>query len=134
MRRRPKPSSFLLTLRLRSRSSWASWRLRRTTRRLLKEQRRTLLLQLSLDSSLLRQKELEQLVAQYRHRLQEMAEARAFRLQGQVPEPPTEEPLIPPVLAEPVLADLGQMSTLLQAQQERRTLPPDQETVTLPLA
>lgn len=41
---------------------------------------------MSLDSSLLRQKELEQQLAQLSHRQQEMAESRLLRVQGQLPQ------------------------------------------------
>ena len=55
------------------------------------EQRRTLALQLALDSSLLRQKELEQLEQLHQHRLQEMADSRSFRSQGLLPQTPEPE-------------------------------------------
>ena len=92
MSRHLRPSSFLLTLRVRSARSWASWLLRLTRRRMLREQRRTLALQLALDSSLLRQKELEQLEQLHQHRLQEMADSRSFRSQGLLPQTPEAEP------------------------------------------
>lgn len=91
------PTRFLLTLRLRSRRSWASWRLSRTAVRLRREQQRTLLLRQSLDSSLLRQKELEQLQELHSHRLQEMAESRQFH-QGppllEIPPAPSYQQLL----------------------------------------
>lgn len=98
MSRRPKPSSFLLTLRLRSRRCWTSWRLSLTRRAAARAARRTVLLGQALDSSLLREKELTQLVQQQEHRLQEMADSLLFR-QGmplpppQLPPSPEPEPL-----------------------------------------
>lgn len=80
-----KPSTWVLTLRLRCRRSWTSWRLSRTSRRLAREDRRAALLQQSLDSSLLRIKELEQLERMQEHRLQEMAESEQFRQTGSLP-------------------------------------------------
>lgn len=51
---------------------------------MVREQRRTVLLERSLDSSLLRQKELQQLLQQQEHRLSEMAESQQFREQPQL--------------------------------------------------
>lgn len=99
MKHHRKYSSFLLTLRVRSRSYWTSWRLRRMARRIQREQHRTLALQLALDSSLLRQKELEQQEQQLRHRLQEMRESQQFRSQGLIPQ----EPLVPEWITLPLL-------------------------------
>lgn len=64
---------------------------------MLREQRRTLALQLSLDSSLLRQKELEQLAQLHQHRLSEMQESQSFRSKGLLPatqEPPSSTDLL----------------------------------------
>jgi hypothetical protein len=105
---RTRASSFLLTLRLRSRRCWTSWHLRLTTRAQARELRRTLLLQESLDSSLLRQKELEQLRLQQEHRLQEMADSRQFHQQGQLP--PSPEPLL---LSPPEQSYLTHLDRLL---------------------
>lgn len=133
MTRRPRASSFLLTLRLRSRRCWTSWRLRRSRSRLRREERRTLALQLALDSSLLRQKELLQQVQQAEHRLAEMADSLAFRTQAppQPPPPPVEEPLVPEVFLPPLLDQLRQPSVMEQVLRGTQP-PPEQETVTLP--
>lgn len=73
---------------------------------LRRELHREQLLRQSLDSSLLRQKELTQQVAQAQHRLQEMAESQAFRTAGQLPSsislptrhlPPELESSTPPI-------------------------------------
>ena len=80
MRRlRRKPSSFRLTLALRSRLSWTRWSLKRAERRLTREQRRLELMLQQQDSQLLLLKELEERQYQLHHRLQEMAESRSFR-------------------------------------------------------
>lgn len=71
-------SSSVMTLRLRWRRSWTSFSTRRTRRRLARAQRRTVLLRQCLDSSLLREKEQEQLLSQQLHRLSEMADSRQF--------------------------------------------------------
>lgn len=83
----PRSWSFVLTLRLRSSSSWASWRLSRT--RALRERaaRRTALLQRELDSSLLREKELGQTQLVLEHRLAEMEQSRLHRELGILPQP-----------------------------------------------
>ena len=80
MRRlRRKPSSFRLTLALRSRLSWTHWSLRRVEKRQLREQRRLELMLRQQDSQLLLLKELEERQYQLHHRLQEMAESQQFR-------------------------------------------------------
>ena len=78
-RLRRKPSSFRLTLALRSRLSWTRWSLKRAERRLTREQRRLELMLQQQDSQLLLLKELEERQYQLHHRLQEMAESRSFR-------------------------------------------------------
>ena len=78
-RLRRKPSSFRLTLALRSRLSWTRWSLKRAERRLTREQRRLDLMLQQQDSQLLLLKELEERQYQLHHRLQEMAESRSFR-------------------------------------------------------
>ena len=78
-RLRRKPSSFRLTLALRSRLSWTRWSLKRAERRLTREQRRLELMLQQQDSQLLLLKELEERQYQLRHRLQEMAESQQFR-------------------------------------------------------
>jgi hypothetical protein len=91
-----RPSRFRLTLVLRWRTSSASWSASRSLRLAAREQRRTLALELALDSSRLRQKELEQRLQMAQHRLSEMADSRAFR------EKPTQQlpqqPLPPQLL------------------------------------
>ena len=80
MRRlRRKPSSFRLTLALRSRLSWTRWSLRRVEKRQLREQRRLELMLRQQDSQLLLLKELEERQYQLQHRLQEMTESQQFR-------------------------------------------------------
>ena len=80
MRRlRRKPSSFRLTLALRSRRSWTHWSLRRVEKRQLREQRRLELMLRQQDSQLLLLKELEERQYQLQHRQQEMAESQQFR-------------------------------------------------------
>ena len=76
---RRKPSSFRLTLALRSRLSWTRWSLRRAERRLTRERRRLELMLRQQDSQLLLLKELEERQYQLGHRLEEMAESRSFR-------------------------------------------------------
>ena len=78
-RLRRKPSSFRLTLALRSRLSWTRWSLRRVEKRQLREQRRLELMLRQQDSQLLLLKELEERQYQLHHRLQEMAESQQFR-------------------------------------------------------
>lgn len=89
------PSSWVLTLRLRWVRYWTSFCLRRTNRRLRKEQQRERLLLMSLDSNRLRLKELEQAQQMHLHRLQEMAASTQFRLTGllpvQAPDPESRE-------------------------------------------
>jgi hypothetical protein len=75
--KRKRVSAFRLRVRLRLQTYWASFRLTRAARKYQKELKRTELLQLALSSSLLRQKELEQLQEMHQHRLQEMQEATA---------------------------------------------------------
>ena len=135
MSRRLRSSSFLLTLRLRSRRCWTSWLLRRSRSRLAREQRRTLALQLALDSSLLRQKELLQQEQQAEHRLQEMADSLAFRTQAPPLVPPELVPpeLVPPELVAPLLEQLRQPSVMEQVLRGPQP-PPEQETITLHMA
>lgn len=91
----PTRWTWVLTLRLRWSTSWASWRRSRSRRRLARAERRTLALQLALDSSLLREKELAQELAMAEHRLQEMADSRVFRT-GSPVLPPMVVPQVPP--------------------------------------
>lgn len=99
MRRlRRKPSSFRLTLVLRSRLSWTHWSLRRVEKRQLREQRRLELMLRQQDSQLLLLKELEERQYQLQHRLQEMAESQQFR-----ETPPA---LMPPEWQEQLAQDL----------------------------
>jgi hypothetical protein len=81
----------------RSRLSWARWSLTRAMRRAERTDRRILLLQVELDSQLLRSKELQQHRHLLEHRMAELAEIRQFR----------ENPLLlPPVPPSPSLEDL----------------------------
>jgi len=89
-RKSRRPWSWALTLELTWRRSWASWRLSRTRRRLLRAEKRELLLLLSLDSTRLAQKELLQQQEMLKHRLAELAASRQYRLTGTLPpEPPS---------------------------------------------
>ena len=101
MRRlRRKPSSFRLTLALRSRLSWTRWSLKRVARKLVREHRRLELMLQQQDSQLLLLKELEERQYQLHHRLQEMAESQQFR-----ETPPA---LLPPELQVPLQEQLVQ--------------------------
>ena len=74
------------------------------------------LLQETLDSSLLREKELGQQVLQWEHRLQEMADSRLHRETGQLPPGP-----LPPVVEKsPALLSL---ESYLQERARASTLP-----------
>ena len=95
---RRKPSSFRLTLALRSRLSWTHWSLRRVEKRQLREQRRLDLMLRQQDSQLLLLKELEERQYQLQHRLQEMAESQQFR-----ETPPA---LLPPEFQVPLAEQL----------------------------
>lgn len=77
--RSPRPWNWALTLRLTWCRSWTSWRLARSTKRLAREVRREQLLLRSLDSSRLRQKELETQHHLLVTRLREMQESREHR-------------------------------------------------------
>lgn len=79
-----------LTLRHRWRKSWTSWRLKRTSSRQLKAERRRQLLLLELDSHLLSMKELEQRRSSLQNRLLEMAASHQYRTQGILPPQPTD--------------------------------------------
>lgn len=72
----------------RLRSSWTSWRLRATSRRLTRAEQRLTLLQLETDSQHLRIKELTQREQQLLHRQRETQEQREWRasLQQRVAE------------------------------------------------
>lgn len=83
----PRSWSWTLTLRLRSQTSWASWRLSRTKAARERAARRTALLERALDSSLLREKELGQTQLQQEHRLAEMEQSRLHRELGLLPQP-----------------------------------------------
>jgi hypothetical protein len=78
---------------LRSAHSWTRWRLKRTQRRLAKEQRRLTLLLLMVDSQHLRLKQLEQQLHPLLSASQELMESQQFRLQGKLPPPE----LLPPI-------------------------------------
>lgn len=80
-----KPSRWGLTLRLRWRRSWTSWRLARSAKKRAREEKRLQLLLMSLDSSQLRIKELELREAMLAHRMTEMAESRQHRTAGVLP-------------------------------------------------
>ena len=97
-RLRRKPSSFRLTLALRSRRSWTRWSLKRVARKLVREHRRLELMLQQQDSQLLLLKELEERQYQLGHRLEEMAESRSFR-----ETPPA---LLPPELQVPLAEQL----------------------------
>lgn len=90
--RSPRAWSWVLTLRLRSQSSSASSCLKRTQRRRARAERKLTLLLLTVDSTHLRVKELEELEDQLRHRQAEMAQALAFRTQKVLPALPPPDP------------------------------------------
>ena len=116
MRRlRRKPSSFRLTLALRSRLSWTHWSLRRVEKRQLREQRRLGLMLRQQDSQLLLLKELEERQYQLQHRLQEMAESQQFR-----ETPPA---LLPPELQVPLAEQLLEETRKAQRLAELLGLP-----------
>lgn len=105
MERRPKgllPKTRVSRLRVRETPrlvlSWTSWRLSRLARKRAKQETHLRMLQLELDWQLLRSKELEQQETQLLHRLQELREAKAFRLQEtpQLQETPLQQLLGPP--------------------------------------
>ena len=109
---RRKPSSFRLTLALRSRLSWTRWSLRRAERRLTRERRRLELMLRQQDSQLLLLKELEERQYQLQHRLQEMAESQQFRETPPALLPPEyQEQLADSLLQETVKA--ARMAELL---------------------
>jgi hypothetical protein len=71
-------STFLMTATRSLRRLWTTWCLKRTTKRQARAARRALLLQLELESQLLRCKELEQEHQALLHRQQETLESEAF--------------------------------------------------------
>lgn len=91
-------------------------------KRLQRAQRRTLALQLALDSSLLREKEQEQLVQLHQHRLAEMADSRQFR--EQPPQLPPGPPLVPPEIQQAMLDRLLQPSPMERLLREGSPPPP----------
>lgn len=78
-------STFLMMVTRSFRRSWTSWCLKRMKRRQVRAAKRALLLQLELESQLLRCKELEQRHQTLLHRQQETVESEAFH---SLPEPP----------------------------------------------
>lgn len=96
--RRRRPSSFRLTLALRSRLSWTRWSLKRVEKQQLREQRRLELMLRQQDSQLLLLKELEERQLQLLHRQQEMAESQLYR-----ESPPA---LLPPEFQQPLAEQL----------------------------
>src|SRR5690242_14430420 len=93
-------SRFLLTVRRSLRRSWTSWRLKRVAKQRKRAAQRALLLQLELESQLLRCKELDQKEQQLLHRQVETLESEAFH---STPATllPTPEPLPLAELLEP---------------------------------
>jgi hypothetical protein len=79
-------STFLMTVTRSLRRSWTSWLLKRMDKRQQRAARRARLLQLELESQLLRCKELEQQHQLLLHRRQETLESEAFHS----PPPPEE--------------------------------------------
>ena len=114
-RLRRRPSSFRLTLVLRSRLSWTLWSLKRVERRLIREQRRLELMLRQQDSQLLLLKELEERQYQLLHRQQEMAESQQFR-----ETPPA---LLPPEFQEPLVEQLMEETRRAQRMAELLQLP-----------
>jgi hypothetical protein len=78
-------STFLMTVTRSLRRSWTSWLLKRMDKRQQRAARRALLLQLELESQLLRCKELEQQHQALLHRQQETLESEAFHSQPALP-------------------------------------------------
>ena len=89
--RRPR-SIFRLTVTQRLLRSWTSWRIRKVAKAKLRADRKLRLLQLELDSQLLRQKLLEQREQLLLLTQQELREAEHFRLKGELPPPPERPP------------------------------------------
>ena len=114
-RLRRNPSSFRLTLALRSRLSWTRWSLRRVERRLIREQRRLELMLRQQDSQLLLLKELEERQYQLLHRQQEMAESQQFR-----ETPPS---LMPPEWQEQLAQELVESTRKADRMAELLQLP-----------
>ena len=114
-RLRRNPSSFRLTLALRSRLSWTRWSLKRVTRKLVREHRRLELMLQQQDSQLLLLKELEQRQYQLGHRLEEMAESRSFR-----ETPPS---LMPPEWQEQLAQELVESTRKADRMAELLQLP-----------
>ena len=97
MSRKPrKPSSFRMTIRLRLRHSWMRLRQRQTHRRLLRENKRLVLLQLTLDSQLLLLTQLEEREQRLLFNQAEMLEATAYRQEGRLEGPPPAPIFLPP--------------------------------------
>ena len=71
-------STFLMMVTRSLRRSWTTWRLKRVAKQQVRAARRALLLQLELESQLLRGKELEQLEQLLLHRQQETLESEAY--------------------------------------------------------
>lgn len=90
--RSPRLWSWVLILRLRSRSSSASSCLKRTRRRRARAEHKLTLLLLTLDSTHLQVKELEELEERMEHRRAELAQSLAFRRRQALPELPPPDP------------------------------------------
>lgn len=96
-----RPSSITgMTLRQRFRRSWASWLLKRTRRKLEREQKRYQLMLLQMDYQLLKLKELEEKEALQRLVTMELEDRKLYRM-----SPPPEQP--PPLTQEAVRDMLG---------------------------
>lgn len=80
----PRTSSLYLRVTRRLASSWTSWSVRRTARRLARAESRLLLLELETDRQQLKVKELQSHRVMLLHRQQETLESQQFRATGQV--------------------------------------------------
>ena len=83
-RKKHPPSTKRLTLSQRLRRSWTLSRVRRTTKRLKKEQKRLLLMRVQMDYQLLRVKQLEETMLLLEAQHQEMVNSHHFRMTGEV--------------------------------------------------
>ena len=81
-KRRVRFSTRVLAMRQSFRLSWIRWHQRRTARRLQRQETRFRLLQMEMDSSLLRLKTLEEHLLILEHSERELLESQAFREAG----------------------------------------------------
>ena len=82
-------SNFRLRVTLRLRRSWISWSKKRAAKKLLKAQKRLILLQELTDSQQLEVKNLELKVLQMARTTLELEEIHLYRTKGELTPPPT---------------------------------------------